>query len=110
MSTKARGLPGHMVIDTSMQKTEGITINAPSRAADAGTYSRCQLLIRHKDLSSTAVQHEERETSLANVSTIDKQKVAQLRQAIREGTYRIDAERIADKLIALEQTLSKVNK
>ena len=33
-------------------------------------------------------------------SDIDRQKVERVAQALRDGTYRVDAEAIADKLIA----------
>lgn len=49
-----------------------------------------------------AVQPEEAATSLANHPEMDSEKIEQIKRAIMEGTYRIDPERIADKLIALE--------
>jgi negative regulator of flagellin synthesis FlgM len=112
MSTKTRGLPGYDIINASTQKPAETAMvkNSPSRATDEPrTHSRYPPVAGNAGSANIAIamQREEIETSLANISVIDKQKVAQLRQAIREGTYRIDAERIADKLIALERALSK---
>jgi negative regulator of flagellin synthesis FlgM len=60
----------------------------PARpAAEAGT--RVELASRHALQSGDVGRND-----------IDRQKVERVAQALRDGTYRVDAEAIADKLIA----------
>jgi negative regulator of flagellin synthesis FlgM len=57
---------------------------------------------------STKVELSATGAALANGvadGTFDAQKVERLSRAIREGTYRVDAEAIADKLIANSRDL-----
>jgi negative regulator of flagellin synthesis FlgM len=60
---------------------------APRAPADAGT--RVELSSRN------ALQSGE-----AGRADFDRQKVERIAQALRDGSYRVDAEAIADKLIA----------
>jgi len=45
------------------------------------------------------------EATLNNDPPIDNDKVAQIRQAIAEGSYKVDPGRIADSFLAMEQSL-----
>ncbi len=45
------------------------------------------------------------EQTLADTPAINEQRVADIRQALANGQYQVDAERIAEKLIDLEQNL-----
>ena len=58
----------------------------------------------------TVTQQAERlqqlEQTLADAPAIDEQRVAEIRQALANGQYRVDADRIAEKLMKLEQGLS----
>jgi negative regulator of flagellin synthesis FlgM len=59
------------------------------------------------DLSSLSPRLEEIEASLANVPPVDAQRVAELRQAISEGRFKVDADKVADSLIrSVRQMLS----
>ena len=51
-------------------------------------------------LSSQAQQIEER---IRDLPEVDSARVAQIRQAISDGSYQTDSARIADKLLALEE-------
>lgn len=46
------------------------------------------------------------EQTLADTPAVDEQRVAEIRQALANGQYKVDADRIAEKLLALEQDLS----
>lgn len=43
--------------------------------------------------------------SKAADAPVDTKRVEQIRQAISDGTYKVDAQRIADRLIALEKQI-----
>jgi negative regulator of flagellin synthesis FlgM len=45
-----------------------------------------------------------------DTSVIDSQRVERLRQALADGSYKIDAGRIADRMLALEQQLGGTGK
>ncbi|HCX32940.1 MAG TPA: flagellar biosynthesis anti-sigma factor FlgM [Rhodocyclaceae bacterium] len=50
-------------------------------------------------MSSAAGRMHEIESMLANVPLADPARVAEIRQAIAEGRFRVDAEKVADGLI-----------
>jgi len=56
------------------------------------------------DISSAQTLDKIRE-SLASEPVIDRQKVDTVKQALQDGTYKIDSENIASKLIEYEQLL-----
>lgn len=58
-------------------------------------------------LTDTASQLRRIEASLADQPEVDNDKVAAVRQAIENGSYQVDAERIADNLMKFESSLSK---
>jgi negative regulator of flagellin synthesis FlgM len=56
-------------------------------------------------LTDTATRLQQLDELLANAPEIDRARVEELRHAIAEGRYKMDAVHVADKLIALERTL-----
>lgn len=59
------------------------------------------------NLTQTANQLQALEKSIAASSEVDQKKVDAVRKSINEGTYNVDAERIATKLIDLDTALPK---
>lgn len=45
-----------------------------------------------------------------STSTVDSQRVERVRQSLADGSYKIDAGRIADRMIAMEQQLGGTGK
>lgn len=104
MSTEINGLSGYS--HASVQKSlETATADRSKSAEDSSALSH--QTAETITLTNTAEQLRETEASLASVSVVDNQKVEQIKQSIQDGSYQIDSERIADKLIALEQALNK---
>jgi negative regulator of flagellin synthesis FlgM len=66
---------------------------APARAA-AGSDS--------VELTDKARQLQRLEEKLAEFPAVDSQRVAEIRQAIADGSYRIDADLIAERMLATE--------
>ncbi|WP_022963250.1 flagellar biosynthesis anti-sigma factor FlgM [Halopseudomonas pelagia] len=54
-------------------------------------------------LSSQAQQLQAIEERIRDLPEVDSARVAQIRQAISDGSYQTDSARIADKLLALEE-------
>lgn len=53
-------------------------------------------------LSAQAQQLKAIEESLRDLPEVDNERVSQIKQAIADGSYKIDSSRIADKLLSLE--------
>lgn len=53
-------------------------------------------------LSDQAQQMKSIEARLKDLPEVDSERVAQLKQAIADGSYKPDSSRIADKLLGLE--------
>lgn len=57
-------------------------------------------------LTGQANHLRELETQLGTQPVVDSQRVAAVRSAVENGTFAVNPERIADKLISLEQALT----
>lgn len=51
------------------------------------------------ELSSLAARMQEIEAAMANVAVVDVERVAEIKQAITEGRFKVDADKVADSLI-----------
>lgn len=80
------GLPGGEPRPRPAKSTSGSTTSA---AASGSTV----------ELSSLAGRMREIEAALANVPVIDSGRVAEIKQAITEGRFQVDAGKVADGLI-----------
>ena len=58
-------------------------------------------------LTNTASRLQNIEQQLSNASAIDSAHVADVQSAISNGDYNIDADRIADKMLAFEDFMNK---
>ncbi len=73
----------------------------PSAQQESGKSSATDTV----SLSDNAVQLGKVELSVATAPVIDTQRVEQLKQAIANGSYEVDAEKVADKLMQFESIL-----
>jgi negative regulator of flagellin synthesis FlgM len=84
---------------------------ADSKAAKAGTARDAgpeakPLAPRTGDsvsLTEAAARLQKLEAALADHPVVDQQRVADIRQALADGRYRTNPERVADKLLELER-------
>ena len=60
-------------------------------------------------LTDTAGRVRELEQRLIDLPIIDNQRVEALKKALADGSYKVDAERVAQELLALEGTLNTDN-
>ena len=58
-------------------------------------------------LTNASSQLRSLESTLAELPVVDTQRVESIKQAIADGSYQIDAQRVADKLLNLEQGLTR---
>jgi negative regulator of flagellin synthesis FlgM len=56
-------------------------------------------------LSDNAMQLGKLDSSVAATPVVDTQRVEQVKQAISDGTYEVDPEKVADKLMQFESIL-----
>ncbi|QEY59278.1 flagellar biosynthesis anti-sigma factor FlgM [Pseudomonas sp. C27(2019)] len=56
-------------------------------------------------LSKNARQLQSVSEKIASMPSVNSEKVAQLKQAIAEGSYQVDSQRVASKLLGLEAQL-----
>ena len=58
-------------------------------------------------LTNTASRLKDIEHQLSNTSSVDSARVAEVQSAISNGDYNVDADRIADKMLAFEDFIAK---
>lgn len=83
--------------------------SSTNRAADRpgqGT-AGAQKLADTVSMTESAAMLLAGEKALQSIPAVDKQRVAEVRQALADGSFRIDAGRIADRIIELESGNSK---
>lgn len=89
------------------------TVTTESRQRDDSTVTKNQVgasvetAVDSVELTGTARKLQQAERLMADVGDIDKQKVAQVKAAIENGSYQIDAGKIADNLLVMDEALKK---
>ena len=58
-------------------------------------------------LTNTASRLKDIEQQLSTTSSVDNTRVAEVQSAISNGDYNVDADRIADKMLAFEDFMNK---
>ncbi|TVP83943.1 MAG: flagellar biosynthesis anti-sigma factor FlgM [Thioalkalivibrio sp.] len=83
--------------DRSVAENAGVRGGGPEGGRDPGGSGD------RVTLSNTANQLNDLARSASEQPAVDTQRVEQIRDSIKQGTYEINAERIADRLIAMER-------
>lgn len=73
---------------------------APADTPRGGASVQVQITGAARDLAAI-------EQRLRELPAIDEQRVAAVRQRLQEGSYRIDAQRVADRLLGMERDLTR---
>lgn len=76
---------------------DGVARNAPKGKADDS--SAAQAGSTSVSLGSAAAQLQTMESSMANTPVVDAAKVAEIKQAISEGRFKVNPEVVADRLL-----------
>ena len=82
------------------QDAGSATQAAPAKSAEQNSVSAPSGESVH--LSSEAQQLKKISDSLRDQPIVDKSRVAELKQAIADGSYQVDSNRVASKLLNLE--------
>lgn len=98
------GLPKFPQATNSTGTGSAATTAATTGSATAASTSDDQLKLTD---SALALQKAARP---GDTASIDSQRVEQVRKALADGSYKIDAGRIADRMLALEQQLGGASK
>jgi negative regulator of flagellin synthesis FlgM len=101
MSSKINSLdnrPVQMHGRDATERTAGKSAAAPGAAVSQAAHD--------VKLTGSAVQLAALEKALAQVPDVDLKRVEEVRVAIQSGEYKIDAQRIAAKLLQLERALA----
>lgn len=88
-------------VQAGTEKTVSRAGDAPAAAADATVSGSSPVKITDQARQLAALEQAVNSQPIVNES-----RVAEIRLALEEGRYEIDAERIADKLLRTEQELS----
>lgn len=89
-----------MKIDNSVKTVGGLPTGEPKgRPVKDQPVSHAGSGDAQVELSSLASRLQEAEAALANVPVVDAARVAEIKQAISEGHFQVDAEKVADGLI-----------
>ncbi|MHB8346853.1 MAG: flagellar biosynthesis anti-sigma factor FlgM [Acidiferrobacterales bacterium] len=102
MAIEINGLPSPQVKTSGEgsqtkagQQEAGATPQGPQNTPGADTVS----------LTGTAAHLKALETVMASLPVVDSQRVEQLRQSVSNGSYRVDSQRVAGKLVSFESRL-----
>lgn len=96
------GLPGNAAQSRTESNQVQVGRNEPSAAQQA---SGRPSTVDTVSLTDTAARLREMGNTLAKLPVVDSQRVEAVRRAIAEGTFEVDAERIARKMLSFEQEL-----
>jgi negative regulator of flagellin synthesis FlgM len=92
-------------VDTKSAKNPAV-----GRDAGPATKPAAPTVSDSVSLTDAAARLRRLEAALADHPVVDKQRVADIRQALADGSYQTDPERVADKLLALERDLARSDK
>lgn len=97
--------PNNSVSKGAQQNSVKTDSQAPDRASNLEQTNKAPLPGESVQLSKDARQLQSVSEKIAHQPSVDSEKVAQLKQAIADGSYQIDNERVASKLLGLETQL-----
>lgn len=91
-------------LEVSPARTRGVA--RTDRRAEAISSDSSAAAHDAVELTDTASQLKRIEARLAEIPDVDQARVDAVRQRLESGTYEVDAARVAQKLLRLEQDLT----
>jgi negative regulator of flagellin synthesis FlgM len=92
-----------MTIQSLTSKTNTVVLPSKNNQAEKAKNTSIDTTEQIKDtVDITTVAKEINKASEASESSVNKEQVAAIKNAIAEGTYTINAEKIAEKMIQME--------
>lgn len=105
MTNKINGLD---VTSTKTAETSAVTRARSSTAGHAG--ARPQPMPGGVQITESARQLAALEATLSRLPRVDEARVAKIRKAIEDGSYTVDAEATATKLLVFEHDLESLER
>ena len=94
---------GRAGLDITQSKARAV--DAAQRSRHASTTKQAEASRDDIELTNTATNLRRIEAKLGNVPEADQSRIADIRQQIEAGSYQVDHERLAQKLLRLDQDL-----
>ena len=101
MSIEIKGIPPSMVSSAADDSQVKQAVEQTSTQQESGKSSTTDTV----SLSDNAVQLGKLENAAVSTPVVDTQRVEQVKQAIKDGSYEIDPAKVADKLMQFESIL-----
>ncbi|WP_336368228.1 flagellar biosynthesis anti-sigma factor FlgM [Marinobacter sp. C2H3] len=79
--------------------------NGKAAESDASRAQASQPKGENVNLSNQAKSLKQLETKLGDYPEVDDDKVAQIRAALENGTYKVDAEKLAQKMLEMDKSI-----
>lgn len=95
------GRPG---VDVNQAKAR--QVEKPERSGETGAKARSESARDAVSITDTAANLKRIEASLAQQPEVDRARVDAVRERVESGNYKVDADKVAQKLLRLEQDLS----
>lgn len=88
-----------MKIDNSVSSVGGVPTGESRQRPERNSAKPAEASGEKVELSSLAARMQEVEAALANVPVADASRIAEIKQAMAEGRFQVDATKVADGLI-----------
>lgn len=95
---------------TTTQVRSGATKTSSDQSAQVATKSTTPQRSDSVVITAQAQQLQGTQTKMASLPEVDQKKVAEIKQAIAEGRYKIDPEKLAANIASFEAELNDLNK
>ncbi|MEZ5565149.1 MAG: flagellar biosynthesis anti-sigma factor FlgM [Gammaproteobacteria bacterium] len=111
MANKITGYNSNSV-DIAAARSRETARSGQASSDKAGTDNRAGAKVTtpaadsHVQLTDTATNLKQVEGRLASVPDVDRARVDEVRQRVESGSYQVNAERVADRLLAFERDLA----
>ncbi|MBR9869547.1 MAG: flagellar biosynthesis anti-sigma factor FlgM [Gammaproteobacteria bacterium] len=104
MSVDLNGIgPGQ--VNTTRTQADKSSSSAPSPAADQAKAQSPAARGENVSLSNQAKNLKQLEEKLGDYPEMDDDRIAEIRSALDNGTYKIDAEKLAQKMLEMDESI-----